>query len=366
VAVSENQNPAEDEHTPFRELGRVWRTHQQYRKSPAPGILGVAGFSIGLTIAMVTEDFALAGYWWAVLIPLGVAGGLAYNHLSEIPGEYGRLQVTVHEHGVSVHPEKGANVTVSPVVLGAPQGEELQRGTPNLALVWTPDGSDERVATPLDSFSASGALRRALVDGEFSEDPKRTRLALLSVGGVALASLYVWMLLPGPDVVPEDRAEQREELAAFCDDEEAVFADAPVYEGSGPHALMTAQEWGLSGDGPGLDPWSVEVAEYEDVSLIACGEVTGTQIATCEYTDDAFGVGPTAATLGAIVLDYEYEVYEAATHRHVGTVRFSAEEPEDWECPQTVPDFKEVIDISAESEEFDDAFADIVMGEADS
>ncbi len=355
-AGAENTNP-EDE-----ALGRHWRTHRQRLKTLAPSVGGMFGGSATLTIAFVAPESAFAEAGWqiaAVLVPFGVLVGLLYNHFAPVRN---RIRVAVHEHGVRVLPETGRPVTCVPARVATEKDPGLPVDKQPLALVWTSPAYGTASAR-LDTFGSSRALRRALVDREFSKDPGRSRAVASAVAAVALVLFYAWLFVPRPLAVPEEY----EHLRAFCADPEMVFTDVPAYEGEGPHHLATVDERRY--------PMSVREASFldlgtrmeergwstgrEDAALIACGRISlGEQLDTCSYTPSFSGL-PSGddRTVPLHLTHFEYDLYEATTHRHVATVEAAGTAVEGWECPPRIREDEDAITVEQDFEAVVDALA---------
>jgi hypothetical protein len=185
---------------------------------------------------------------------------------------------------------------------------------------------------------AARSLRRALVEGRHSGISKRSRVIASVAGALALALFYAWLLVPRPVTVPEEY----EHLEAFCDDPEMVFSGLPAYEGEGPHHIAVvnerhyttaAQEASSISLGALMSErgWSTDEA---DAALIACGRISlGEVLDTCTYTPLVRRPGGGPKEVGLHLARFEYDLYEAATHRHVATVEVDGTPVEDWECP---------------------------------
>jgi hypothetical protein len=319
------------------ELGRRLRTYRQRRKSPWPGYGAVIGSLVALVVYFGEGDLGLSYRLWAVLAPLGLALGSAYNRFAPapvVPDVRGRLRLDLHEHGVVVRPSNGGPSVVRPVVLTAGKGVPIHWNAPNLRLVWNDEAhGGEKVHTRLDEFGDSDSLRRALVDGL----PPKTRVPagtlLLWAVALALVPLYVWMFVPLPVAIPENA----DHLERFCSDEDMVFEESPRFDGAGGHGIV---DWvhrdGDMYESTDEDPDEAEPASPDDMAdaaLIACGEARlGDQIDVCEYSD-IFARGDHGdSIIDAYAVVYDFTVYEAATHERVGEVAVGPD-PYDSHCP---------------------------------
>ncbi|WP_017568775.1 hypothetical protein [Nocardiopsis halotolerans] len=352
-------------------LGRHWRTHRQRLKTLAPFVCGMLGGSATLTIAFIAPDSAFAEAGWrvaAVLVPLGVLAGLLYNHFAPFGN---RVRVAVHEHGVRVLPENGPAVTCVParVTTVADPGAPVDKQP--LALAWPAPGGGTASAR-LDSFGSARALRRALVDREFSGDPGRSRAVAAAVAAVALVLFYAWLFVPRPLAVPEEY----EHLRAFCADPEMVFTDVPAYEGEGPHHLSLVEEQrylrpveevSFPDLGARMEErgWSTDM---EDAALIACGRISlGEELDTCSYTPSFSGLpsGHDDRTVPLHLTHFEYDLYEATTHRHVATVEATGSAVEDWECPPRIREDQDAITVEQDYATVVDTLAPYVEDRAE-
>lgn len=371
---SPHEDPSDDE-TPENArtdpegdaLGTYWRTHRQRRRSAAPYICGLAGGSVTFAVALFSDGGPLSDHLWRialVLIPLGVACGLLFDLLAPVAR---RVRVDVHEHGVRIRPGEGRPVVSVPAQLGVVEDRSVPADRRPLALMWRTFTGGTAWAR-LDSFGSARSLRRALLDREFSRAPVRSRAAVSVVAVLVLGAFYTWLLVPRPPAVPEER----EHLEAFCADPETVFPGLPAYEGEGPHPVTVV-------DGrlpPGLDTgrgsldlreemtgrgWSVDMG---GAVLIACGRITlGEQLDTCAYTDSITGFSTGDDKIVPIHLArFEYDLYEAATHRPVATVEVAGTPVQGWECPFSLAESREATLAEHDLGPVVDALAPYVEG----
>ncbi|WP_026929953.1 hypothetical protein [Glycomyces tenuis] len=318
-------------------LGRKLRTYRQRRKSPWPGYGAVIGSLIALVSYYGENDLELSYRLWAVLAPLGLVLGLAYNHFAAMPvmpDVRGRLRLDLHEHGVLIRPRNGGPSAVEPVVLTAGRDVEIRWDTPNLRLVWNDEAhGGAKVHTRLDEFGGSGSLRRALVDGLMPKSPLSGGALALGAVALVLVPLYVWMFVPLPVSIPENA----EHLERFCSDEDMTFEDSPRFDGTGDHAIV---DW-VDRDGDMYEATDEETQEPEvaspederDAALIACGEARlGDRVDVCEYSEFSADGDVEGSTVDAYAVTFDFVVYEAATHERVGEVSVKPQ-PDDSHCP---------------------------------
>lgn len=287
-------------------------------------IWGNSEFGFGMVLLYVAP----------VVVPLCAAlPAMLYMHASKeaesVEAYYGRVRLDLHEHGVRIRPEMGDPVVCVPASLAWPEGEDPADPLTPVHLVWPLRPEDSLLGdVPLTYFGSSETLRRALFLGDATRAPTLRRSAAV-VGYVALLGvLYVSLMMPEPPPgVPQNEAD----IAWFCAEQERTFVDAPRYEGEGPHGLayevLRGMETEEQGE-PGLEPYLRErglPTDMANASLIACG--------SAEYEDEVFDTcvrsetgpdGPVPRgdhlTTEFHAMRYTFELYEAATHRHVATV----------------------------------------------
>lgn len=346
-------------------LGGHRRTYRQRRKTQAPFLGGLVGGSVTLTILLVSDGGPLADNIWRVallLIPLGVACGWLIDHFAPVDH---RVLVDVHENGVRIRRGAGRPVVCVPARIATVEDEWAPPDKQPQALVWTTYTGGTGWAR-LDSFGAARSLRRALVEGRHTGVSKRSRVIASVAGALALALFYAWLLVPRPVTVPEEY----EHLEAFCEDPEMVFPGLPAYEGEGPHhiALISERDYTTAveeasplspGTLMGERGWSTDEA---DAALIACGRISlGEVLDTCTYTPSVYGVsGDHDTEVRLHLARFEYDLYEAATRRHVATVEVEGTPAEDWECPSTMREDRSALVVDHDLGPVVDALAPYV------
>lgn len=322
------------------DLGPRVRTYRPRVRLPflLVGVWGGVLLSF-LFSAFVTNDHDLS-YWKVFLyfalaaVPLGALLGTLLAPASEddegVEVSSGQVRLDLHERGVRLRRKGEDPVVCVPAALAWPEGRDRAAPSTPLYLVW-PRGDDSSSGwVALTYFGSSDTLRRALLWGETTRAPVLRRSAVV-LGYVALLGmLYVPTLMPEPPPgVPRDETDIR----WFCGEQERTFADAPPYEGEGPHGLGYEVLRGMETEEqvePGLEPYLRErglPTDMANASLIACGS------AEYEDEDEVFDTcvrsetgpdGPVPRgdhlTTEFHAMRYTFELYAAATHRHVATV----------------------------------------------
>lgn len=320
------------------DLGPRVRTYRPRVRLPflLVGVWGGVLFSV-LSSFSVTSDHDLS-YWKVFLyfalvaVPLGALLGALLAPASEdgeeVEASSGQVRLDLHERGVRIR-RKGEDPVVSvPAVLAWPEGRDGDDPSTPLYLVW-PRGDDSPSGwVALTYFGSSDTLRRALLRGEATRAPVLRRSAVVLGYVTLLGMFYVPPLMPEP---PPEAPRDETDIAWFCAEQERTFADAPPYEGEGPHGLAYEVLRGMETEEqvePGLEPYLRErglPTDMANASLIACG--------SAEYEDEVFDTcvrsetgpdGPVPRgdhlTTEFHAMRYTFELYEAATHRHVATV----------------------------------------------
>lgn len=342
-------------------LGRKWRTYRQRRRNGAPGVSGMMAASLILTIALINDSIPDILPWLAIGVPIGAAIGFGYNYIADIPGDYGRIWITVYDNGLLIESESKRPVATTEFAVVKSDSPIANDSIHYLSVLWT-DADGKQVTTPLQGFGAATSLRKALEHQQYSTPPVKERIIAAAAVAVVAVVAIAWSLQP----TSVSQLEDRHDLTAFCEDSSMTVSDADPYSGAGPHNLVEAHRYESGSFSMMLDfteeagarGWS---ASLPDATLVACGEATvrGNSMRECSDYYEIGGSGETR-TFQVRAADITYDIYEAATRDLVATVTVEGGDDSDWECPEQTTTNTDEFRIPPTAEAVVDAFEEFV------
>ncbi|NYI03707.1 hypothetical protein [Allostreptomyces psammosilenae] len=305
-------------------LGELRRVHRQ-RRSWGTRALGM--LLVGTALATGWLYFSVGNWWLAVLLPpLVLAGYAGWVYGSAIGSPGGRLWYAVCDEGLLVWSERLGGLASIPwdAVIGvAPAGMNDDGLVYDLSVV---DSEGQRRTVPIGLVTARRDLLRAINGGRPAPTPIARRAVGAGVGALVLG-VVAWLVVL-PELVPTTVDERPAELSDFaraCERGGARYPQAAPYGEAGPHPLVLfhVENRRVDGYGPDFSADGGDATEEESeevpadaVQLVACshnvGRVDDSYVERCVYS-------------GGVSVEYyqgryRVDVYEARTHRLVGTV----------------------------------------------